>query len=178
MESAAGPALPLLSPAPHAAPPPHRPPPRRALRDPGNIGALDFAGAVGAPVHLPKPPFTFLREDPSGTQPKLFARDAEGTTWNVKFGFEVHSESFCWRIVRACGYFAEPNFYVASGKFEGYHPLQRSTASVQPDGRFTGARFQFRDPNLKFLEDRNWYWDRPPFGGSRELSGLKILIML
>lgn len=147
-------------------------------RDPGNVAALDFGGTAGAPVHLPKPPFTFLREDPSGTQPKLFARDSAGAMWNVKFGYEARPESFCWRLVRACGYFAEPNFFVASGKFEGYKPIRRSTPSLQADGRFTDARFQFRDPNLKFLGDRNWYWDRPPFGGTRELSGLKVLIML
>ena len=146
--------------------------------DPGNVGALDFGGTVGAPVHLPKPPFTFLREDPSGTQPKVFVRDADGATWNVKFGYEVHPESFCWRLVRACGYFAEPNFFVAAGKFDAYRPIKRATPSLTADGHFTDGRFQFRDPNLKFLGDRNWYWDRPPFGGTRQLDGLKILIML
>jgi hypothetical protein len=129
-------------------------------------------------VQPPKPPFTFVREDPSGTQPKLFVRDAAGVNWNVKFGYEVHNESFCWRIVEACGYFAEPGFYVAEGKFEGYQPLKRATPSVQADGRFTAARFQYRDPELKFLKDRNWRWDRRPFAGTKELSGLKVLIML
>jgi hypothetical protein len=147
-------------------------------RDPGDVAALDFGGAVGAPVHPPKAPFTFVREDTSGTQPKLFARDAAGAMWDVKFGFEVHPESFCWRVVRACGYFAEPNFFVASGKFEGYKPIVRSTPSLSADGSFTNGRFQFRDPDLKFLADRNWFWDRPPFGDTRELNGLKILIML
>jgi hypothetical protein len=126
----------------------------------------------------PKPPYTFVREDPSGTQPKLFVRDAAGANWNVKFGYEVHNESFCWRIVQACGYFAEPSFYVAEGRVEGYQPLKRPTPSIQPDGHFTAARFQFRDPELKFLKDRNWRWDRRPFAGTKELSGLKILIML
>src|SRR5690242_17303633 len=54
-------------------------------------------------VQPPKAPYTFVREDPSGTQPKLFVRDAAGATWNVKFGYEVHNESFCWRIVQQCG---------------------------------------------------------------------------
>lgn len=129
-------------------------------------------------VQPPKPPFTYLREDPSGTQPKLFARDAAGATWNVKFGYEIHNESFCWRVVEACGYFAEPSFFVGEGALEGYKPLQRATSSVQPDGHFTAGRFQYRDPDLKFLADRNWRWDRPPFAGTKELSGLKILIML
>jgi hypothetical protein len=129
-------------------------------------------------VAPPKPPYTFLREDPSGTQPKLFVRDAAGATWNVKFGYEVHNESFCWRIVQACGYFAEPSFYVAEGRFEGFRPLKRRNDAVKPDGHFTAARFQFRDPELKFLKDRNWRWDSPPFAGTKELSGLKVLIML
>ena len=147
-------------------------------REPGYVAALDFAGTVGAPVSLPKPPFTFLREDPSGTQPKLFARDAAGAIWNVKFGNEAHPESFAWRVVLACGYFAEPSFFVASGKFEDYRPIRRATPSLAADGHFTDARFQFRDPDLKFLDHANWYWNRPPFAGTRELSGLKILIML
>ena len=70
-------------------------------------------------VAPPKAPFTYVREDPSGTQPKLFVRDAAGVTWNVKFGYEVHNESFCWRIVQACGYFAEPSFYIAEGQSNG-----------------------------------------------------------
>ena len=129
-------------------------------------------------IAAPKPPFTFLREDSSGTQPKLFAKDANGATWNVKFGYEVHNESFCWRIVTACGYFAEPSFYIAEGQFEGYRPLARHSDSVRADGHFTAGRFQYRDPELKFLESRNWRWDRPPFAGTKELNGLKILIML
>jgi hypothetical protein len=142
--------------------------------DPGEIEKIDFAAAAEAP----RPPFTFLREDLSGTQPKLFIRDAGGATWNVKFGYEVHNEAFCWRLVRACGYFAEPSFFVAAGQVQGYRPLKRDTNSIAADGRFTDARFQLRDPAVKFLNNRNWRWDRKPLAGTRELSGLKILIML
>lgn len=146
-------------------------------QDPGDISKLDFSKTAGAAVNVPKPPFTFVREDMSGTQPKLFAKDATGATWNVKFGNEVRVESFCWRVVRACGYFAEPSFFVQSGQFQNMKPLKRQTPSVDASGHFTDARFQYRDPNLKFL-NVNWRWDRPPFGGTKELSGLKLLIML
>jgi hypothetical protein len=129
-------------------------------------------------VQPPKAPFMFVREDLSGTQPKLFVRDADGRSWNVKFGYEVHNESFCWRIVEACGYFAEPSFFVAEGRVEGFPGMKRATGSVQADGRFTAARFQYRDPGLKFRSDRNWRWDRRPYAGTKELSGLKVLIML
>jgi hypothetical protein len=147
-------------------------------RDPGDVASLDFAGSMAAPVSQPKPPFTFLREDMSGTQPKVFVRDANQATWNVKFGLEVRPESFCWRVVKACGYFAEPNFFVAAGKFERFQTMQRKDPSIQADGSFTSGRFQYRDPNLTFLENKNWRWDGPPYAGTKELSGLKILIML
>jgi hypothetical protein len=130
------------------------------------------------PAPPPRAPFTFLREDPSGTQPKFFVRDAAGSIWNVKFGYEVKNESFCWRIVRACGYLAEPSYFVASGQIQNWKALRRQTSSVTADGHFTDARFQYRDENLQFVKNRNWRWDRPPLVGTRELSGLKILIML
>jgi hypothetical protein len=126
----------------------------------------------------PRPPFTFVREDLSGTQPKLFARDAAGRTWNVKFGYEVKTESFCWRVVRACGNFVEPSFYVAEGRLEAFRGMRRAAPGLSPDGRFRSARFQLRDPNLRFLASRYWRWDRRPWAGTKELSGLKILIML
>jgi hypothetical protein len=132
-------------------------PPGVLWRDPGAL-------ASEAPPAPPKPPFVFVGEDPSGTQPKLFARDAAGATWNVKFGYEVKNEVFCGRVARACGYFAEPGFYVAEGQFEGFRQMRRFAPSLLPDGRFKEARFQFRDPKLKFLPGRSWRWEeyRPP----------------
>ncbi|HJT86537.1 MAG TPA: hypothetical protein VJ732_01750 [Bryobacteraceae bacterium] len=147
-------------------------------RDPGNTGAWDFAGTVGTEIKPPKAPYTFVREDLSGTQPKIFVRDADGIPWNVKFGYEAKVESFCWRVVRACGYFAEPSYYVPQGRIEGLRPLERGKPWIQPDGRFTNARFQYRYPNWRLDAAKNWRWDGPPFGGTKELSGLKILIML
>jgi len=146
--------------------------------DPGDIGGWDFGGDVGTGISVPRPPYTFLREDLSGTQPKIFVRDAAGVTWNVKFGYEAKGESFCWRVVRACGYFAEPNYLVPDGVIQGLRPLQRGGDWIHADGHFTNGRFQYRYPNLKFRGDQNWRWDEPPFAGTKELSGLKILIML
>jgi hypothetical protein len=147
-------------------------------RDPGKIDALDLAASAGANVEAPKPPFAFVREDLSGTQPKIFARDSGGRTWNVKFGNEVKPECFGWRMARACGYFAEPSFFIASGQLQGFRPLRRKTPTLQADGRFVNARFQYRDAAVRFVEGKSWRWDAPPFAGTRELSGLKILIML
>ncbi len=147
-------------------------------RDPGNVGAWDFGGDVGTHVPPPKPPYTFVREDLSGTQPKIFVQDAAGVTWNVKLGYEAKGGSFCWRVVRACGYFAEPSYFISEGQVLGLRPLRRGGDWIHADGHFTTARFQYRYPYLRFSTDKNWRWDAPPFAGTKELSGLKILIML
>jgi hypothetical protein len=147
-------------------------------QDPGDISQWDFAGDLGAAVRPPQPPFTFVSEDLSGTQPKIFVRDSAGTSWNVKFGYEVKGESFCWRVVRACGYFAEPSFFIVEGQVQGLRPLQRGGDWIHSDGHFTNARFQYRDANWKFLSGQSWRWNDPRFAGSSELSGLKLLIML
>ena len=105
-------------------------------------------------VAPPKAPYTYLREDSSGTQPKLFVRDASNRAWNVKFGFEVHTESFCWRIVRPAGISRNPASSSPKGSSKRYRPLKRRTDAIKPDGSFREARFQFRDPGVTFLKDR------------------------
>lgn len=148
-------------------------------RDPGKPEEIDFAGTFDPDVHLPQPPFRFESEDLSGTQPKLFVRDANGAKWNVKFGSEVKSEAFCWRIVRACGFFAEQNFFVPNGVFEGLpRKLRRSSTSIQSDGMFKNGRFQLRSPRIRFIPNRSWHWTDNPFHNTPELNGLKLLLML
>lgn len=148
-------------------------------RDPGVVESFDFANSPDIDGKPPSPPFRFERIDPSGTQPKLFVRDASGTTWNVKFGFEVKAESFAWRVIRACGYFAEPSYYVASGRFENM-PLNLTPrpATVSADGRFTDARFQLRSPAMQFVSGGAWHWTENSFRDSVELKGLRVLLML
>jgi hypothetical protein len=147
-------------------------------RDPGPIEKMDFAGSMGYAVTAPRAPFQFEHEDKTGTQPKLFVRDAAGAHWNVKFGYEVKPESFCWRLVHATGYFAEPSFFVARGRIEGLQPLTRKSDWLGADGTFRDARFQWRDPGIRYLPGHAWSWDRNPFLHSKQLNGLKILIML
>jgi hypothetical protein len=147
-------------------------------RDPGPVEKIDLAGSAGEPVSDPKPSFTYVREDLTGTQPKMFVRDANGVTWNVKFGFEAKPESFCWRILKAAGYFVEPSFFVASGRIVQLGSLRRRFPSLAGTGDFRDARFQYRDPHLRFQKDRNWSWSSNPFTGTKELDGLKVLLML
>ena len=49
---------------------------------------------------------------------------------------------------------------------------------MQADGSFRNARFQLRTKWPKFLKHDNWAWNYNPFVGTKELNGLKVLMML
>lgn len=146
--------------------------------DPGRVEALDFANGVGGRATAPRPPFRFLDEDMSGSNPKLKVRDARGAEWSVKWSEEAKPEVFASRLAWACGYIAQPEYFVPAGQIVGVKHLTRAAAAVQPDGSFRDARFQLRTKSPKFLKHHNWAWNYNPFVGTKELNGLKVLMML
>ncbi len=147
--------------------------------DPGPVESLDFAYGPGGKKHAPKPPFTFVEEDKGGTNPKVKATDAAGQTWGVKWGSEIHSEVFASRLAWAAGYYVEAAYFVKSGKITGATGLSRAKKYIGSDGSFTNARFELKEKGIdKKTDKESWRWDRNPFVGSRELNGLKIMVML
>lgn len=148
--------------------------------DPGAVERLDLVNGPGGARNAPRPPFTFIEESLSGTNPKVRVRDARGNEWTAKFGSEVNAETFATRIAWAAGYFVEPAYFVPSGKIENVGPLQRAKKHIQPDGGFTGARFEMRrEKGVKKLdEEQSWGWIQNPFVGAKELNGLKVIMML
>src|SRR5262249_15744647 len=78
------------------------------------------------------------------------------------------------------GYFVEPDYFVASGKIEDLGPLGRAKRHVKSDGSFVDARFEMRrEKGVKKLdEEESWSWIQNPFVGSKELNGLKVIMML
>lgn len=147
-------------------------------RNPGAVEKLDFAGGPGGPSRAPRPPFRFLEEDRDGSSPKVKVRDATGRRWSVKWGDEVHAETFASRLVWAAGYDVPPSYFVARGQIQGLKALTRASKYVDAHGRFTDARFSLRDKTFQRLKKEDWSWKENPFMGTRELNGLKILIML
>ena len=149
-------------------------------RDPGAIEALDLAhgpggAAIGARAAVPRSSKSTL----TGSQPCVSVADARGRLWRVKWGDEVRAENFAVRLVWACGYFAEVTHFVASGRIEGAHDLQRAASCIGEDCTFSEARFELDDPAVrKFFEEHSWAWNDNPFVGTRELNGLKIVVML
>ena len=162
-----------------AGPRPLRPARHVIWRDPGPAAALDLRGGPGGPDGAPAPPFRFLEEHTSGSQPCISVIDGRGRRWRVKWGDEVRSETFAVRLAWACGYFAEITYFVESGVVEGAHDLQRASACLDSECRFREARFERDDPAVnKLFEEHSWAWDDNPFVGTKELNGLKILVML
>lgn len=124
----------------------------------------------------PTPPYTFLSEEMGGTSPKVRVRDAKGTEWRVKGGHDVKAETFITRFVSALGYYAETTFFLAQGKMRGVPALQRASGFIQPDGSFTWAAFEKIENDAQFTG--SWSWLDPALQRTRELNGLKILVML
>jgi hypothetical protein len=154
---------------------------RRAViwRDPGPIESLDLAAGPNGRDGNPAPPFHFIEEHSSGSNPSMSVRDARGRVWRIKWGEEVHSETFAARLAWAAGYFVEANYFVPSGRIEGAEALQRARQCVDPDGNFRDARFELDEPGVvKHFDEHSWAWDDNPFVGTRELNGLKIVMML
>ena len=148
-------------------------------RDPGEIERLKLGAGPGGPDFTPVPPFRFLEEHLGGSQPCVSVRDSRNRRWRVKWGDEVRSENFAVRLVWACGYFAETTYFVAEGQIEGATDLQRARSCIDDDCRFVEARFELDDPEVKKLfEEHGWAWNDNPFVGTRELHGLKVLVML
>ena len=151
---------------------------RRQLiwRDPGSISAEQLEAG---PAAAPAAPFHFVEEHDTGSQPCVSVRDAQGRTWRVKWGQEVHTETFGTRLAWALGYFAEPTYFVASGTIEGNAELKRAKECIDEHRRFTDARFELSEPNVeRHFDAHGWAWNDNPFVGSHELNGLKILMML
>jgi hypothetical protein len=147
-------------------------------RNPGAVGKLDFAGGPGGRAGAPVAPFRFLNADPSGTTPKVTVLDKRGRRWSVKWGEEVKAETFASRLVWAAGYHVEPSYFVRSGRIIGTRDLGRADKFIDKRGYFRDARFEARDPSARFLQNVDWTWEKNPFRDTRQLNGLKLLIML
>lgn len=171
-----GPALPAASSIPRSSVRPNLV--STLWQKPDPVQTLDFASGVGGPSKAPKPPFTFVKENLGGHNPKIQVRDASGALWSVKWGEEVHAEVFVSRLVWAVGYIVEPMYFVERGRILNAGPLTRAKPFLDAQGNFANARFQLWDKTYKFLKTEDWRWDENPFLKTVQLNGLKILVML
>ncbi|HVG19770.1 MAG TPA: hypothetical protein VNI02_12025 [Blastocatellia bacterium] len=154
---------------------------RRAAiwRDPGAVESLDFRNGPGAQGGAPAPPFQFVEEHSTGSNPCLSVRDARGRTWRVKWGDEVRSETFAIRLAWAAGYYVESAYFLPAGRIEGVGTLGRARDCVGEDCTFKDARFELDEAGVeKMFDEHGWAWNDNPFVGTKELNGLKVMLML
>src|SRR3954447_1806385 len=155
-------------------------PPRPAVlwHNPGRVERLDLVNGPGGRSLRPRPPFTFVKEDDSGSTPKIEVRDAAGRRWSVKFGPEASPDAFASRVAWAIGYYTEINYFVPKGVIRGVRDLRQARRAIDDAGRFTAARFQLRAASPRYLPGVSWSWDDNPFVGTPQLNGLRVLMML
>ena len=141
--------------------------------------ANDLRYGPGGAEYVPDPPFEFVEELMTGSHPSVSVRDRQNRLWRLKWGAEAKPEAFCVRFAAACGYFAEVTHYVASGRIDGVTTLTRARTMIGEDGHFEDARFELEDRSVRMLfDEHSWAWNDNPFVGTRQLDGLKIVVML
>lgn len=146
-------------------------------RDPGAIPTRDLFYGPGSQELAPVAPFTFIEEDREGESPKLDVKDGRGVRWSVKLGEEAQSETTATRLVWSVGYFAEESYYFDNVKIRRLPKhLSRGDEHLAEGGILVGARFEPRRSHVKRHD--TWDWDKNPFQDSKELSGLKVLMIL
>src|SRR5829696_7285421 len=144
-------------------------------RNPGNVSRRDFRYGPGAAEMAPVGPFTFVEENKSGESPKFIVRDARGDEWTVKLGPEAQAETVSTRLVWAVGYFAEEAYYFDEVSINGLPALSRGRDYVTGE-IVHGARFE--PERATMISGSSWDWRKNPFDDTRELSGLKVLMIL
>lgn len=145
-------------------------------RNPANIRSRNlFLGPGGADMRPDTSSLTFIKEDQGGYSPKFRVRDRAGREWVAKLGKEAQSETAAVRLLWAIGYATEINYLVPCVHIKGA-PEPRKKVGRCYDRGFANVRFEARQDNVERAGE--WKWKRNPFVGTRELSGLIVLMGL
>jgi hypothetical protein len=145
-------------------------------RDPGNISTRDLKYGPGSRELSPVGPFIFVSEESTGESPKFRVTDARGETWVVKLGVEAQAETVATRLLWSVGYFADEAYYLDRVEVNNLPSLSRGQNYVEGKSTIRGARFEPKRKNVD--RGANWDWEENPFVKSRELDGLKVLMIL
>ncbi len=130
-------------------------------RDPARLDLA--AGPGGASMRPATRRLRFLEEEKSGFSTKYRVRDARGREWVAKVSKEAQSETAASRLIWAAGYETEVTYLVPR-------------VHIPTKGWFDNVRFEARPGNVS--RHGEWGWERNPFAGTRELDGLKVLMVL
>lgn len=132
-----------------------------SARDPAKLDLA--AGPGGAGMRPVTRGLRFLKEEKGGWSKKFRVRDSRGREWVAKLGKESQSETAASRLIWAAGYETEITYLVPR-------------VTIPGQGTFTNVRFEARPKGVK--RHGEWSWANNPFSGTRELDGLKVLMVL
>ncbi|MBV9771476.1 MAG: hypothetical protein JOZ32_18030 [Bryobacterales bacterium] len=143
-------------------------------REPKQIGSENLFYGPGGKEHEPHGPFTFVKEDMSGTNPKYDVRDEDGVKWKIKLGAEARPETVATRFVWAVGYHADEDYFLPEAEVKGLPAhLRRGRKMVAANGVMHNVRLK-REEGEK--SEGYWRWRDNPFTGTRELYGLRVMM--
>jgi hypothetical protein len=129
-----------------------------------SVAGLDLADGPGGDDLRPAARrLRFIKEEKGGWSKKYRVLDSRGREWVAKLGREAQSETAATRLVWAAGYETEITYLVPR-------------VTIPGKGTFENVRFELRPKNVKRLDE--WAWEKNPFTGTRELDGLKVLMVL
>jgi len=136
---------------------------RAVMWEPVNASALDlYAGPGGAAMQPDLSSVKFIKEEKNGHNKKFRISDGSGRIWIAKFGREAQPETAAVRLLYGLGYKTEINYLVP-------------TLTIPGKGTFKNVRLEARPDNVERVGE--WKWRSNPFVGTKELQGLKILMV-
>jgi len=136
--------------------------------DPGDE-ARDLFWGIGGKKYAPESDavYKFKDRDDIGFSSSYGVKDKNDVEWSAKIGPEAQTEVVVSRILWGLGYHQPPIYYLPSWKLE-----RDGQVRVESEARFR--------PKIKDLErlKEYWWWQQNPFVGTRELSGLLVVLMM
>ena len=118
-------------------------------QNPVDIRSRNLFYGPGSQENLPQGPFTFLKEDLHGTNPKFDVLDRNGIKWRVKLGVEARPEVAASHLLWAVGYSTREYYYLPVLRVENMpRRLKRGNKLIAADGTMDGVRLR-RESGLK-----------------------------
>ncbi|MEO5859264.1 MAG: hypothetical protein ABIR33_09980 [Pyrinomonadaceae bacterium] len=136
---------------------------KNVMWEPVNISSMDlFKGPGGDAMRPDLSKIEFIKEEKGGHNKKFRIKDGSGKVWVAKLGREAKPETAAVRLLYGIGYKTEINYLVPS-------------ITIPGKGTFRDVRLEARPDNVERLEE--WKWKSNPFVGSKELQGLKMMMV-
>lgn len=150
---------------------------RLLWREPTDIQSRNLLLGSGGAEHQPEGPFTFVKEDLGGTNPKFVVRDKNGAMWKVKLGAEARPETVASRFVWAVGFFTPDEYFLPSlAVLQKPKHLRRGDKLAGPGDVFSNVRLKLENKDVKKVG--NWGWHKNNDLAPRELNGLRVMMAL